>query len=100
MKFRCTELLTEYHWSPSLRGRGLKSTNTTGIPVTALVALFARAWIEMSKIIKSPFVALVALFARAWIEMNEGIKSYSRLFVALFARAWIEIEALNIAIVS
>ena len=69
MKFRCTELLTEYHWSPSLRGRGLKSTNTTGIPVTALVALFARAWIEIKIMIPKLSLITVALFARAWIEM-------------------------------
>ena len=56
------------------------------------VALFARAWIEMSFIMRSRFVSEVALFARAWIEINPKGYKLRNYPVALFARAWIEIR--------
>ena len=56
-------------WSPSLRGRGLKCYFSLHNEKTLIVALFARAWIEIhferNKIMK----ITVALFARAWIEI-------------------------------
>ena len=80
-----------------------------------LVALFARAWIEIQwvygkraeketspslrgrglKYLLPNFYLLkvqVALFARAWIEISESIGNAQRPEVALFARAWIEIK--------
>ena len=55
------------------------------------VALFARAWIEILKLL--PFVCflLVSLFARAWIEISQTSHVCKIFPVALFARAWIEI---------
>ena len=38
---------------------------------------------------------LVALFARAWIEINCHLWRYFGGYVALFARAWIEILTEN-----
>ena len=34
------------------------------------VALFARAWIEITKVITPGLMSIVALFARAWIEIK------------------------------
>ena len=54
------------------------------------VALFARAWIEISDFLKCQSPCLVALFARAWIEMSLLARQRQSATVALFARAWIE----------
>ena len=78
-----------------------------------MVALFARAWIEIAVLAVQPPAYRVALFARAWIEIVSLLRSHALkqspslrgrglkyLFgcteclpirVALFARAWIEI---------
>ena len=79
-----------------------------------IVALFARAWIEIktgnvenAKGTTSPSLrgrglkskmpeeykgkVNVALFARAWIEISAVYVGLFSAFVALFARAWIEI---------
>ena len=40
-------------------------------------------------------VILVALFARAWIEILQIQKQFTLRAVALFARAWIEINTQN-----
>ena len=55
------------------------------------VALFARAWIEISVNSVKWFLSMVALFARAWIEIEALSVSALSQPVALFARAWIEI---------
>ena len=55
------------------------------------VALFTRAWIEMSKLYPRYLRLLVALFTRAWIEMADMVCQPDFLAVALFTRAWIEI---------
>ena len=55
------------------------------------VALFARAWIEISAALQSKIVTSVALFARAWIEIPKILFQHLCQCVALFARAWIEI---------
>ena len=60
-----------------------------------LVALFARAWIEITWNKKKERLFTVALFARAWIEMNMLIIYIINTHVALFARAWIEIMSLE-----
>ena len=57
-----------------------------------MVALFARAWIEMPPAVLPSDVTLVALFARAWIEMYCHAPKMTLCKVALFARAWIEME--------
>ena len=54
------------------------------------VALFARAWIEISLPLLQELLRCVALFARAWIEITTMLCCYKQ-NVALFARAWIEI---------
>ena len=62
----------EYHdvfKSPSLRGRGLKLILTLCAIINVSVALFARAWIEISAKKQLECMYSVALFARAWIEM-------------------------------
>ena len=56
------------------------------------VALFTRAWIEISPVLKSPFKNDVALFTRAWIEIILDAISLLKIGVALFTRAWIEIN--------
>ena len=80
-----------------------------------LVALFTRAWIEITVAPVGIFNIFVALFTRAWIEIKSfveadinsdvspslrgrGLKSsslqdfYDVVNVALFTRAWIEIR--------
>ena len=44
-----------------------------------IVALFARAWIEIADVVKGLFYITVALFARAWIEMVKMRKAVKRL---------------------
>ena len=56
--------------SPSLRGRGLKYSQSIVWQRRNIVALFTRAWIEITaSTVASPAVA-VALFTRAWIEIE------------------------------
>ena len=55
--------------SPSLRGRGLKSSATGQREKGMSVALFTRAWIEISGTLVKKRLKMVALFTRAWIEM-------------------------------
>ena len=77
--------------SPSSRGRGLKSSYAVGKKDTPTVALFTRAWIEIS--IAPPVLIgkIVALFTRAWIEIFFVCEIVDLTLVALFTRAWIEI---------
>ena len=56
-----------------------------------MVALFTRAWIEISTAISVLKTSLVALFTRAWIEILHGFYEQEAASVALFTRAWIEI---------
>ena len=56
------------------------------------VALFTRAWIEMTALSENLYSARVALFTRAWIEMTQKGKIDVDILVALFTRAWIEIH--------
>ena len=55
------------------------------------VALFTRAWIEISTAVVNFLDTSVALFTRAWIEIPAIAKRCMTAFVALFTRAWIEI---------
>ena len=55
--------------SPSSRGRGLKLLIFRYIAKCTNVALFTRAWIEISKKPSEKKNPLVALFTRAWIEI-------------------------------
>ena len=57
-----------------------------------MVALFARAWIEILYPKFCRLIRQVALFARAWIEINLADIDGIMQMVALFARAWIEIK--------
>ena len=80
--------------SPSLRGRGLKYKAGFENAFITKVALFTRAWIEITWT-KSNFLdTLVALFTRAWIEIWLGPHLNFKSYVALFTRAWIEIPPL------
>ena len=45
------------------------------MPFKYRVALFARAWIEITAYASLVGSAMVALFARAWIEMLQTTKS-------------------------
>ena len=58
----------------------------------SFVALFTRAWIEISKKLTLQQQNAVALFTRAWIEMLLTFATHGLPYVALFTRAWIEIE--------
>ena len=55
------------------------------------VALFTRAWIEISMVYTAYKLCKVALFTRAWIEIKSVPASDLSHSVALFTRAWIEI---------
>ena len=55
--------------SPSSRGRGLKFIELEKEQQTKQVALFTRAWIEMSLTSSLICDIVVALFTRAWIEI-------------------------------
>ena len=56
-----------------------------------IVALFTRAWIEITSGAISWASSPVALFTRAWIEIPTGVYTITEDYVALFTRAWIEI---------
>ena len=60
-------------------------------PYKDSVALFTRAWIEISSIDDEILKKEVALFTRAWIEIAMAIAACAEGAVALFTRAWIEI---------
>ena len=62
--------------SPSLRGRGLKSSSNRRNCCWNGVALFTRAWIEMLVISIYLRQFPVALFTRAWIEIR--ISTYEK----------------------
>ena len=66
--------------SPSLRGRGLKYLQHEYSYSSQYVALFTRAWIEMTFFLTIRFAMPVALFTRAWIEIKTT--SWNSLFVA------------------
>ena len=56
------------------------------------MALFTRAWIEISMVFTAYKLCKVALFTRAWIEIRIlGNICVFDTRVALFTRAWIEI---------
>ena len=59
------------------------------------VALFVRAWIEISAKLAKRSCDFVALFVRAWIEIWEDEEPFDIGKVALFVRAWIEIGEWN-----
>ena len=81
-----------YDWSPSSRGRGLKCHSDFEKNQITLVALFTRAWIEISFAVATADVTIVALFTRAWIEIDTVYFANGIIIVALFTRAWIEIK--------
>ena len=59
------------------------------------VALFTRAWIEISPATASADTVTVALFTRAWIEIVAQCQAIRSCQVALFTRAWIEMMKLD-----
>ena len=59
----------------------------------ASVALFTRAWIEITILRQCFLMKYVALFTRAWIEIKSAIYVAITRRVALFTRAWIEITS-------
>ena len=85
--------------------------------VFSTVALYARAWVEMSSDKTAVRFSVVALYARAWVEifyvcffcllslcrpLREGVGrnitpkvDQVLVFVALYARAWVEIMYQN-----
>ena len=114
LKFDGTFILS----SPSSRGRGLKFSKYSDLKNLVTVALFTRAWIEISDLsfssssVLSPssrgrglkslshsfssFQQQVALFTRAWIEISGSVYQRIDYLVALFTRAWIEIVYLRV----
>ena len=60
--------------------------------VAWVVALLARAWIEIPTQPRYTSSPLVALLARAWIEIHRDRIKREHAVVALLARAWIEIK--------
>ena len=91
MKFLPHHQRTSRQASPSSRGRGLKSQHSHSARIAIVVALFTRAWIEISSSSSEDFTTSVALFTRAWIEISPFMKNAPLKPVALFTRAWIEI---------
>ena len=78
-------------WSPSLRGRGLE-LRACCIFFPAELSPSLRGRGLKYHIDKLRFdLDAVALFARAWIEITPFDYVYTTVYVALFARAWIEI---------
>ena len=67
------------------------------MPKPSHVALFTRAWIEISFTVPVFFTVRVALFTRAWIEMFWSAFISIGVFVALFTRAWIEIPSMKLS---
>ena len=59
--------------SPSSRGRGLKYVYLAILHKWNGVALFTRAWIEITTVTGLTLVIPVALFTRAWIEIQEEV---------------------------
>ena len=84
-----------YRQSPSLRGRGLKYGTFTYRLKYPLVALFARAWIE----IIVPTRNILLFVGRPLCEGVDWntlcVAALIAWYVALFARAWIEIHLFN-----
>ena len=60
--------------------------------MSVAVALFTRAWIEITATFRVNMQGYVALFTRAWIEILLAMEYRIILMVALFTRAWIEIR--------
>ena len=58
--------------------------------ITPFVALFTRAWIEITSSALNTVPQSVALFTRAWIEIAPLTLIVTVFCVALFTRAWIE----------
>ncbi len=83
--------------SPSSRGRGLKYIITFICAYLRQVALFTRAWIEISWLYLLCQTHSVALFTRAWIEIAPCVYYQYPTVVALFTRAWIEILSADAA---
>ena len=67
----------------------------TPITVYYNVALFTRAWIEISTGLMYKGLNAVALFTRAWIEIIRAKDGSQTTAVALFTRAWIEMAAIS-----
>ena len=59
--------------SLSLRERGLKFLQGLLVFLKSLVALLARAWIEIALIGGFTMTGFVALLARAWIEISSKL---------------------------
>ena len=66
------------------------ASSSWDIPL-ALVALYARAWVEIPKLLFQMSSLDVALYARAWVEMFFPSTKRVSKAVALYARAWVEI---------
>ena len=58
----------------------------------ARVALYARAWVEITLQSAIILALIVALYARAWVEIRLWRQDADVGFVALYARAWVEIR--------
>ena len=76
----------------------MKCLRQLRITVSYHVALFTRAWIEITFLLALNFADTVALFTRAWIEIRQETHAEKRLFVALFTRAWIEIQSVHVKV--
>ena len=112
LKYDLCDTQAQEHTSPSSRGRGLKFDRELVVLYRCTVALFTRAWIEISIHRLWEDKHQVALFTRAWIEIklqhstnvSKSVALFTRIeitlsiyassvsIVALFARAWIEIR--------
>jgi len=69
LKYTVYVVQPENQPSPSVRGRGLKSLSPNVACNVCIVALRARAWIEIGSGRSSFTLSIVALRARAWIEI-------------------------------
>ena len=80
------------------RERGLKFPVVYRYLLTAVVAPFAGAWIEIDHTAAVIHVLRVAPFAGAWIEIPEMLNRCATGLVAPFAGAWIEIPVIVTAV--
>ena len=78
LKFGLSSVMLSFTASPSLRGRGLKLITQIFCSVLFIVALFTRAWIEITSYSAIILIFGVALFTRAWIEIAVHKHSYGQ----------------------
>ena len=76
---------------PLYEGVDWNIMSTSFLPVSPIVSLFTREWIEICDIMESWKADRVSLFTREWIEITINVFNCCECIVSLFTREWIEI---------